>query len=332
MKPNFMMPKFNLDGGASGGGEPAPAAAPAPTPAATPGQPLISTNPLLDPNWGQAATPPPEPQGTPTIEELDFSGRKVPVIDPVIKDIHKDYSNLNRTFQETNTSLKQMQEQNQMYQQMIQQYQQMQQQTQAPAQPAEPQGPSPEEMQAFSQQYMEKFYDDPVTANKMLMESPFMKDVLNKQVAEAIKPFIEPIQKERKFQTDIQNLEQKYPDFRDHIEPMQQLLQQNPSLGEMGFENVYLMARGQQALQAAPAPSPEQMLNDPNFRQMIMGNEQIKNEMFTQYMQAKQTDGQIAPPMMGNQPGGSAPSIPEQQPKSIAEASKLFTRFLTGSR
>lgn len=320
----FALMKLNMDGG-GGGGDSAPAtqAAPTPIPSAAPGMPT-GTNPLLDPNWmGETAA---SPQGTPAIEQLDFAGRKVPVTDPIIKDIHKDYSHLQKTFQETNQTVKSLQEQNQVYMQMIQQFQ-SQQAPAAPAAPPQPQGPTAEEIESFSQQYMDQFYENPIAANQMLFQSPFMQDVLNQRIEAAVNQILGPMQQKEQFNTEVQTMSQKYPDFNTHIDAMQEVIDKNPKLAELGLETVYMVAKGQNA---QPTPGVEQLLQDPAFKQNLMANEQFKNEIINQYMQNRTTTNQQIPPVMGNQPGGSTPTIPAQSPKSIGEASKMFSRFLNG--
>lgn len=282
-------------------------------------QPLISQNPLLDPNYGQQPT-----MGQAPTEELDFAGRKVKVIDPVIKDIHKDYSSLQRTYQETNQQMKQLQEQNQMFQQVFQMLQQQgnlpasQQQGQSPqSQQFAPQPPSQEEIDSF----MNEWYENPIqTFDQMI--SKRIESAMEQQV----RPMIEPIQRERQYAQEIQGLNQKYPDFQELTPAMKDVIEQYPHLADQGLETVYLVAKGQVSQQ--PPITPEQMMSDPQFRQQVMQNEQIRNEMISQYMQQRQQTNSQAPPLMGNQPGGQIPAMPENQPKTLREASKMFSRYL----
>lgn len=317
----FALMKFNMDGGGGGGEQTSAPVTPAVTTPTAPtqpqGSPMVGTNPLLDPNWAPA-----QQGATPTVEQLDFAGRKVPVTDPIIKDIHKDYSHLQKTFQETNQTVKSLQEQNQVYMQMIQQFQSQQ----APAAPQQPQGPTAEEMESFSQEYMDKFYENPVEANKMLFESPYMQDVINQRVQNAVNQVLGPMQQKEQFNNEVQSMSQKYPDFNSHIDAMQAVIDQNPKLAELGLETVYMVAKGQNTRPT----NVESLLQDPAFKQSLMGNEQFKNEVINAYMQSRSQSNQQIPPVMGNQPGGSTPTIPEQKPKSIGEASKMFTRFLNG--
>lgn len=325
---DWRTPHWNMDTGASGGGDMGGGGAPAPDAAPAGGPPAQEgTNPLLDDSFytddygggGDFVDPTP---AAPTVEELDFAGRKVPVTDPVIRDLHRDYLNLTRTFQETQQASRTYQEQNQVFQQMVQMLQSQQgtpqgQQAQAPQQP---QLPGPEDNERF----MNQWYESPIqTVEQMIQQS--IEKVLDAQ----IRPVIEPIQRERQYSQEINRLSSQYTDFQDHIPVMQQIIGENPKLAEQGLETVYWVARGQQA-QQQPTYTPDQLLNDPNFRQQLIGNEGLRNEIVSTYMQQKQAQQRQAPTVMGNQPGGNAPAMPENRPKTLREASKAFARYLGG--
>lgn len=259
-------------------------------------------NPLNQ--WAQADQ---NPQA-PTVEELDFAGRKVPVTDPVIRELHRDYSHLQRTFQDTNQTMRTLQEQNQMFAQMLQTYQQ-QQAPQAQAQ-AEPQGPTAEDIDAM----MAEWYENP-------------KGFIQKMVQESIKPVIEPMQKERQYQEQVQGLSQKYSDFNDMVPGMQQVIEANPQWAEQqSLETIYLLARGQQPAQQVPTL--DQLLQTPEYRQQLLSNEGLRNEFVSTYMRdAQQRQAQV-PPVMGGGPGGNAPFAPNDKPKTVREATKGFARYL----
>lgn len=297
-----LTPLFEMDGmGGAPSGEPASATSNSgvPNQTAQPGP----INPLLA---DFAPTPTPDAG-----EFVDFAGRKVPVVDPVIKDIHRDYTELNRTFQSTNQQYKQMQEQNQQLMQMVQMFQQ---QAQQPAQQQAAQGPTPEEMERMKEDFMNTFYEDPQSAIKNIVET-------------FVKPVVEPIQKEREFQQQVESVKSKYADFQDMVPAMQEVLQQNPALQDMGLETVYLAAKGKTA-QAQPQVTPEQMLADPNFRQMVMSNPEISQQIVSQYLSQKQTTQAQTPPVMGATTGGQMLASPENKPTSIRGGSKAFLQWL----
>lgn len=317
MNPKFRMPMLNQDGGSDGGGSDAVEAVAAPvteapaTPTSQPSyKPLMDYNPLLQ---SVSTETPVIPQTPATIEELDFAGRKVQVVDPVIRDIHKDYSSLQKTYNETNMSMKTLQEQNQMYMNMIQTFQQQGQQAQAPTQPVveAPQGPTPEDNETF----MSNWYDSPISTVEAMIQA-------------RVDAALQPMQREKQVNTEIQTLQEKYGDFQEHVGAMQEVLRTNPQLADQGLETVYFVARGQNFQQQAPTPTPEQLLNDPAFRTQLMDNEKFRNEIISNYMQNRTNTNQQVPPVMGSQTGGNAPSIPENRPTSIREASKLFAKSL----
>lgn len=298
----------DMGGGEAGGGEATPPAAPAPEVSAAPPAPQ-GINPLLDPSWSQA---PQAPEAPAAPEMLDFAGRKVPVVDPVIRDLHKDYSNLHKTYQETNNTVRSLQEQNQMFQTMLQQYLQGQppaaQQTPQAAQPE----PEPFQMPQDSESFMNLWYENPITTVQQMVQAQ-------------IQQIMEPVRREQQYQKEIQTLSQQYTDFQDHIPQMQELIQQSPQLAEMGLETVYWATKGRTA---QPTYTPEQLVNDPNFRQKLVQNETLRNEVVSQYLQQSQERNNNTPPVMGNQPGGNAPAVPENRPKSLREASKMFSKYL----
>lgn len=255
------------------------------------------------------------------IEELDFGGRKVPVVDPVIKDLHTDYTNLNSTFTKTNQEVQQLRQQNEMMMQMVQQYQQQFQQ-----QPnVQQQGPTAEQLQQINQTFMDKFYDNSTDAFMYLAQNhPDFKNFVKNIVDESVKPVVEPIQRERQYQTEVRDLSMKYQDFQQFVPHMQQIINQQPQLAELGLETVYKIAKADNT----PNYTPDQLLNDPTFRQQILGREDIRNEIINGYVQNRQQTNQQVPPMMGTQPGGSAPVMQGNAPRTLREGSKAFLASL----
>lgn len=278
-----------------------------------------NTHPLVNPllaveTQGQEAEGAAEDSSQPEVEELDFGGRKVKAVDPAIKELHNDWSELNRTLQQKNQQLQEMQQRLQQYEQMVQAFQQFQQ----PLVQQQPPQPSPEELERMKEEFLNKFYENPLEAL-----NEYVQRVINEQV----KPVIEPIQRERQWQEQAQQLMQKYSDFQTYVPQMQQIVEQNPGLAELpnALEVLYLMAKG---MTAQPQPTPEQLLSDPQFRQKILQDESIRNEVLKQYMQSKQQTNQQTPPVMGRQPGGTAPAAPEEQPKTLRDGTRAFLRWL----
>lgn len=321
---NFVrQPLFEADGdiGGSGGNEPASSSAPAFTP--TWGLPngggnQAAVNPLLS----QAAPEqPPEQPPAETGQVFDFAGRKIEVSDPnmlaALKDVHKDYSALQGTYTQSSQRVKELEQANQTYMNVLAQ---MQQQQPAPdanePNQGQPQQPSPEDLEQMKSDFMEKFYDNPLSAIEGLMDSMFQQRV---------QPVIEPITQERQWNEQVQQLRGKYEDFDDLIGPMQQLLQDMPDLAQHGLESVYQLTK---RATPPPQPQPEQLLSDPQFVSQMMQRPEIQQQFLSTYMQDKQNSWQQAPTVMGGQAGGQAPAAPESRPKDMHSASQAFKRHL----
>lgn len=311
----FMMtPFFNVDG--QGGGDTGGGAVSTPQ-SFTQGTPNWGMPnqgaPTQTPTQTQIPTPVvPTPVVPQQQEMLDFGGRKIPVADPSIRDLHKDFNTLQSTYTKTNQELLDLRTQNQMFQQMIQQ--QMNGQGGAgtiPPQQAEPQLSA----EQVREEFMSKFYDDPMTA---------LEELINKKV----QPVVEPITKEREWNAEVQRVSGKFTDFQDMVPHMEAILQENPNLAKQGLETVYMYAKGRSAQSQVPAQTPEQMLQDPEFLKQIMGNENITNQIVSQYVNNKQATNQGTPTVLGNQYGGSMPSMPDNKPKTLGDASRAYAKYL----
>lgn len=309
------------DGGEGGGGTPAsePAATAPAVPAGGPPTPTIA-NPLLQDIPGQAAATP----QAPAVETLNFGGREVEMVHPVLRDLHRDYSELNRTFTQTSQQAKLLETQNAQLQQMLQTVMPLVQQQTPQAQ--EPEGPTPEDIEAQKEAFLERFYDDPIAAVEQRA-----KQIVEQMLLSEVRPVIEPIRQQQNFQEQVSNLSQKYPDFKDTVPQMQSLLQAAPHLEQtLSMEQVYLTAKSVMMpnAQTPAAPTTEtaadplaaakaQLLTDATFKQ------QIFNEMLTQH---QQQNAQI-PQVMGNQAGGATPTIPQSKPKTLREGSKAALEY-----
>lgn len=313
-------PFFNAEGDLGGGGQEAGGNESASSNSAdfSPGWGLPNSgnqaagNPLFNPTAA-----PVEQAAVQQGQVFDFAGRKIEVADPSIaaalKDVHKDYTALTGTFTQTSQRVKELEQANQTYLNLLNQGQQ-QMQGQQPIQSEQQGGPSEEDVEQMKADFMEKFYENPLTAIEGMLEQMFQQKV---------QPVIEPISKERAWNEQVSGLQQKYPDFQTMIGPMQQLIEEMPELAQHGLESVYHFAK---RAQPAQAPTPEQLLSDPNFLQQLSQNPQVQQQFLSQYMQGKQ--GQQAPTIMGGQPGGQMPAALEDRPKDIRSGSAAFKRYL----
>jgi hypothetical protein len=281
-------------------------------------------NPLLAGNE-PAAQPPISPEPTP-IEKLNFGGREIDPTDPnALTTVHQDYNNLNSTFTKTSQELAQARQMLQHYETLVQQQQQVQ-QVQQPAQPQF----TEEDRRAFTEKYQELSYEDPIEAELFKLNSPVYQHFTKEAYANNfVKPHIEPIQQftqeqqtEKQWSSAVQSVQSKYSDLEQYNEQIIQAYQENPRLTPDDLENVYFQIKGR----AQASFNPAQLVNDPNFvQQHILSNEQIRNQVLSQYAQNKQ---QNQPPVvMGTNVGGQMQTLGEVKPKSIKEAGAMWQQW-----
>lgn len=274
-------------------------------------------NPLL----AEMATPPAvQPEVVPQGQVFDFAGRKIEVSDPnmlaALKDVHKDYSALQGTYTQSSQRVKELEQANTTYMNLLQTFQPQQAGQPNANQPEAQSQPTPEDVEQIKADFMEKFYDNPMSAIEGLLDSMFQQKV---------QPVIEPITQERQWNQQMRELQGKYEDFPTMVGTMRELLDEMPHLAEHGLEAVYQIAK---RTTPAPQPGPEQLMNDPQFVQQLMQNPDIQKQFLSQYLQEKQGTQQQAPTVMGGQPGGQMPTTPENRPKDIRTASQAFKRSL----
>lgn len=286
-------------------------------------------NPLLvedvdntDPNQQETPQPPnPEANQAP---EFDFGGRKVRLDDPdSVRGAHQDW-------QQQQQYIQQLQQQNKQFQQMMDTIQQNQQNTVQQTQQQQPQGPSTERMEQIHNEYMDKMYDNVFEAQKWLHQQPEYREFLQQQVEPMIQPYVQPYEQERQYQKQIQDMQQQHADFDQLIPQMQELLNERPDLGNRddALETVYWMAKGQSINGQNTPPTPEQLMNDPDFQQQILSNESIRNQIIQQYTGQKQQTIRNTPPVMGKNPSGNSPAYQDKTPRTLAEGSRAFRRSL----
>lgn len=256
-------------------------------------------------------------------EEFDFGGRKVRPNDiESIKGVYQDWQNQQQYIQQLQQQTKQFEQMMNLMQQQGVNTQQEQQQGQQPPQTADP-----ERLQQIHDQYMDKMYENVFEAQKWLHSQPEYQEMLRQQVQPIIEPYVQPYEQERQYQQQIQQMQQQYADFDSLIPQMQTILDEKPEIGSRddALEMVYWMAKGKAATQT---PTPEQLLQDRDFQQQILSNEQIRNQVLQQYTQQKQQINSNVPPMMGGSPGGASPAFQQQAPRTLSEASRAFRRSL----
>lgn len=296
-----------------GGGEPA-ATEPA---VEAPVNPLEMDD-FSDDGQGQAQEPT-EPA------KINFGGREIDPNDPSAwESAQKDYAELNRTYQQQQQQFKQMEQMNQQYQQMLEQ-----QRSAAPSEPAQPEF-TEDDFQAFEDQYEEIRYDKGIIeADKWKESQPIYQSTVlagrNSEI-EQIKAHYEQEMNRQQWDSAVHEIRGNFQDFDQYADKIQDIYRnaesQGRAMGPEDLQQAYYMARGMSA--SAPAPNPEQLLNDPNFvQQHILNNENIRQQVMSAYSQQKSQSNQQTPNVMGTNVGGQYASLGEQRPTSIAEASKM---------
>jgi hypothetical protein len=264
------------------------------------------------------------------IEELDFGGRRVPVIDPIIHDLHKDYSHLTRTYQQTNQELQSALQLANQWQQYAEQQKQSQVVAPTPQQTSSS-GISPEREAELSSEYMERFYENKLAADQWWESQPEIiarnQERQQREIEAAVNERLAPIEAERhelQMAQQEQQFMETHPDFEDYRDWMEYIYSQNPQLDQLpnGLEVLYAMAK----VQGAPEPQTfEEMLADPSNHEAILQNEQIRNKVFQNYRQGKMQVNQQLPTVMGNPVGSQTPmSAGERAPKNLSEATRFW--------
>lgn len=272
-------------------------------------------------------------QQPPTLEELDFSGRKVPVTDPTVKDLHRDWQELNRFAQQANQRAIETERQYQQQQQQLQYMQMLMQQQMAQQQQMQTQPQlSAEEIADRNQRFLDSLWENPIDTINQHTQTQ-VQEALERQYQEFMQ-MVQPIVSERNFKNNLSSLEERYGDITPYIDEMRQVLAEQPYLEQMpnALEQTYLLARGRMA--QTPPPTVDQLLANPQTRDQLLRNEQVRQQIVNDYMRNVQQRQQSAPPMMGGAGTGMAqsPIAPQNKPKTIQEASKGFREFLRTQR
>lgn len=203
--------------------------------------------------------------------------------------------------------------------------------------PPEPPAPTPEELAAANEAWLERFYENPQKT---------LQDVIANTIQSQLDPILAPIMQDREFQQSVQTysqqvaaLGQKYPDLDQYRPAMQDILNaaQDPSSGlnleaildqDGAMEAIYLMAKGKTAQPPAPAPvskTPEELLKDQNFLAQVVNNPEVQ-KMILANVQA-QLKGEPKPPVVGARPGGAAPGLEPVSIKSTKDAARASQSY-----
>lgn len=217
--------------------------------------------------------------------------------------------------------------------------------SQQPEQPAEPEQPAIKLLDSLSkeerEQLIESYYADPLKfqADREAQLLSAVEGLLNKAlqpVMQQIQPVVKHHQQEiqtQSFAQQINDFALKNPDVHDVLPVVKNFFDSNPALGDAvaslpnAIEVAYSLGK------AITPKTPEQLLQEQGFREKVMNDESIRQEMLKNYATAVK-QGQ-PPVVIGNQPGAQPPAAAPIEVKTASEAKKaaigFFQRFLGGA-
>lgn len=287
--------------------------------------------PAEPPAPGQQATPDSQEQveqaeqAEPPVEipQKFLNSDGTPNIDALVK----SYVNAEKKIGEQGNRMGQ---QNQQVQELMQKIRQLEQvQAQQPAQVQEETIPEQEEFN--SDQWFEKFYENPKEALQELFQGT-VKDALSPQMQklEPVVNFFEQQQERAFWENRVGEVQQKYSDFENYREKAAEILQQQPAEFlnlPNAVEAAYLMAKAE-VLDAEKASQPkiEDMLKDPNFLQQLSQNPDLQKIVLKTY--SEQIKQEPKPAMIGSHPGSAAPTTPPSEIRSVKDATRAFKAYL----
>jgi len=203
--------------------------------------------------------------------------------------------------------------------------------------PPEPPAPTPEELAAANEAWLERFYENPQVA---------LGEIIANAIDSQVKPVLAPVRAEMEFQQSVQTysqqvaqLSQKYPDLDQYRPAMQEILSasaEDPAGGldleailsqDGGMEVIYLMAKGKAPAPPAVPPNkaPEELLKDQAFLAQVVSNPEIQKMIFANIQ--SQVKGEPAPPVVGARSGGTAPGLEPVSIKNTKDAARASRSY-----
>ena len=164
--------------------------------------------------------------------------------------------------------------------------------------------PDPDDIARQNEEWLARFYDNP-------------REALSELVTGIVEPKLQSVkdfEEMRQWESQAEALVDAKPDFDEMIPVMEQVITEKPYLATLpnALEVVYDVAK---ARQATIDP-----LSDPAFRQKILSDETIRNEIIKSHLEGIQKG---APPIVIGG-GGSPPATPPNAPKTLREATRMF--------
>lgn len=188
----------------------------------------------------------------------------------------------------------------------------------------EPKGPTEEETAAQNEEFLSKFYENPMQSIQELAE---------KIASEKVAPIMQEREMERKAQSMNQMINEfktNTPDFDEMLPEMIKIIQERPYLNNVDnpLIDAYKIAKAdklEQTLQSTPK-SIEDFMQDPAAMEKLMQNEEIKNMFLQQHMKGINSN---KPPQVIGSGSGQPVITPPNEPKSLKDGTKLFMQSLT---
>ena len=315
----------------------APAQTPAPVPAPQSVQSPAPATQTPTPAPAQQAVQPalqqaPANQQQPTPEMLDFGGLKLPA--------SQETKALYDTWRNQQKALTQSQQETAQLRQQAEQAVKLQEQLKAIVSPNQQQTPAqqqaaqsifaslpPAQRAQLGEQLISGILggeaDGALTALDQVL-TPVITQIVEARV-QAPTQQVQQLQEQIRMDQNVQATAAKYGgDFYDQIPAIKAALDANPYLYQApnAVEAAYLHVKAQSAAQAQPAPTLDQMLQDPATVEKIIGNQNITNQILARHAQAI-ANGAPPPVIAGNTPG-VPPVKPAEAPKTIKQATDLL--------
>lgn len=180
---------------------------------------------------------------------------------------------------------------------------------------------SESDLEAQKEEFLNKFYDNPQETVARMAEE------IAKKMVEPIYKEREAAQKQQEWNIRATQFKEAHPDMPEYTQHMVDFLSENPEIAdkENAIELAYNYAKG---LKYQAPKSHDELLNDPEFVQKIISNENIKNEIL-KATAAGIKKGNPPPVISGNAATGGKPVVtPPQEAKSFKEAGQMFLKSL----
>jgi len=178
-----------------------------------------------------------------------------------------------------------------------------------------------------AESYLSQFYEKPQDAIAKVVESTVKKILA--PLESKITPVIQEVDA-RKTQElwdgAVTNFSQQNPDMAEFLDGMKQYISENKlgtsSNPEKVLKDAYIYAKGLK-YQPSHQLDPKALLSDQNFRNLILQDESIKNELLKAHMQ--QIKDNQPPTVINSQSAGQAMVTPPNKPKTLDEAHDIVS-------